>query len=373
MREEIALSGDFTEEEWRSLKSMMQEIQLDSGAVLFEEGTEETDLYLLEEGRLEVSKRGFFIAMFRPGDWVGEMAALVGDKKRTATVKAKEKSVLLKLSLSQLYASTKDNPEIHTKLIMSLSKRMADRLSVSTDSRIQSIQKQLDLARNKIVMAEFLCDVLFGLAAFFYALKIIGLMNFNPRVSTAMSIPLIMLLSYFLLMFIKNSGYPLRAFGLTLNNWKRSVVESVLCTIPLIFLSLVIKWALISTLSIYEDVPLMHFHSLLKRGHLDTIDWLLITVGYALFVPVQALMVNGCMQSAFTKFFVGPRRNFLAIVLSSLIFSTLHLQLSLSLAIFVFFVGCAWGWLYSRHQTILGISISHIIIGIWGGVFMGLP
>jgi membrane protease YdiL (CAAX protease family) len=73
----------------------------------------------------------------------------------------------------------------------------------------------------------------------------------------------------------------------------------------------------------------------------------------------------------FTKFFVGPNNNFLAIVLSNLLFSITHLRISLSLAIFVFFVGCVWGWLYSRHQTIVGISVSHMILGIWSGLFMG--
>ena len=163
---------------------------------------------------------------------------------------------------------------------------------------------------------------------------------------------------------------PISSFGLTWRNWKKSVFESLLCTIPLILISLFIKWALISTVPMYKDAPLLHFHQLVN-SNLPLSNWLLITFGYALFVPLQALMVNGCMQTAFTKFFIGPNKNFLAIVLSNLLFSVTHLHLSLSFAIFVFFAGCAWGWLYSRHHTIVGISVSHMLLGLWGGVVMG--
>jgi hypothetical protein len=31
----------------------------------------------------------------------------------------------------------------------------------------------------------------------------------------------------------------------------------------------------------------------------------------------------------------------------------------------VFVPGLFWGWLYLRHQTLVGVSVSHLLIGLW--------
>lgn len=367
MPDEFEPPLEFSSEEWNIIKPILHRVELETGVILFKEGTEEKDLYFLIEGSLTVTKKGLTVATLGPGNWVGEIAALTGENKRTASVAAEKKCILWKLSLDALSSVTQDNQKIYLKLITALSKAMANRVRSSTDV---AIEHKLEIAQTKVVMAEFLCAILFGLTSFLYAVEFIRLLNLKPKVTAAVSIPLILLLSYFCLTFIKRSGLPISSFGLTWKNWQKSVSESLLCTIPLILVTLLIKWTIISTVPMFKDDPLMNFHHLLK-SHLATADWLLITIGYSLFVPLQALMVNGCMQTVFTKFFVGPNNNFLAIVLSNLLFSITHLRISLSLAIFVFFVGCVWGWLYSRHQTIVGISVSHMILGIWSGLFMG--
>lgn len=368
MSDVLKSPSEFSKEEWNVIKPILHRTELKAGDVLFREGTNEKDVYFLRKGSLSVTKKGHPIATLSSGNWVGEIAALVKENKRTATVTAKKKCVLWKLCLEELGRVTGKNDRIYLKLINGLSKVMADRVKTTTEI---AIEHKLEIAKTKMVMAEFLCAVLFGLVAFLYAIKFTVILDFNAKVTAVISIPLILLLSYFYLVFIKRSGLPIRSFGLTWRNWKKSVSESLLCTIPLILATLLVKWALISTVPMFKDDSLLNFKHLLQ-SHLAISDWILITFGYALFVPLQALMVNGCMQTVFTKFFVGPNKVFWAIILSNLLFSVTHLHLSLSFAIFVFFIGCVWGWLYSRHHTIVGISVSHMIMGIWGGVFMGL-
>ena len=368
MSDALKSPREFSKEEWDTIKPILHRVELDAGEILFREGTNEKDLYFLRKGSLTVTKKGFPVAVLGSGDWVGEIAALIRENKRTATVTAKKKCILWKLPLEKLGKATGNNDKIYLKLITGLSKRMAERVKSSTEV---AIEHKLEIAQTKMVMAEFLCAVLFGLASFLYAIKLIDVLNFNSKVTAVISIPLILLLSYFYLMFIKRSGLPISSFGLTWRNWKKSLFESLLCTIPLILASLLFKWALISTVPMFKDDSLLNFNHLLQ-SHFAISDWILITFGYALFVPLQALMVYGCMQTVFTKFFVSPNKVVLAIILSNLLFSVAHLHLSLSFAIFVFFIGCVWGWLYSRHHTIVGVSVSHMIMGIWGGLFMGL-
>jgi membrane protease YdiL (CAAX protease family) len=37
-----------------------------------------------------------------------------------------------------------------------------------------------------------------------------------------------------------------------------------------------------------------------------------------------------------------------------------------------FLPGLFWGWLYSRHRTLIGVTISHILIGAWIFYFVGV-
>ena len=62
-----------------------------------------------------------------------------------------------------------------------------------------------------------------------------------------------------------------------------------------------------------------------------------------------------------------------AVLLSTLMFTQIHLHLTPAYAIAVFFPSLFWGALYARHRTLVGVSVSHILIGIYVAFFLGLP
>lgn len=54
-----------------------------------------------------------------------------------------------------------------------------------------------------------------------------------------------------------------------------------------------------------------------------------------------------------------------AIFLSNLIFSTMHLFMSVNLALLIFLAGIYFGWLYSRTRNLLGVTLAHALLGAW--------
>ena len=74
--------------------------------VVIGEGERGDALYIISSGVVSVLKQGQErpIAELRAGDFIGEMA-LLGDQKRTATVKAVMPSTLLRLSRKRCHAS----------------------------------------------------------------------------------------------------------------------------------------------------------------------------------------------------------------------------------------------------------------------------
>jgi len=93
---------------------------------------------------------------------------------------------------------------------------------------------------------------------------------------------------------------------------------------------------------------------------------------YLLFVPLQEFIVRGVLQGSFQEFMQGRYKIFWSIVLSNLLFSITHLHISLLTTFIVFIPGLFWGWLYSRHRTLVGVIASHLIIGIWALCIVGI-
>jgi hypothetical protein len=100
----------------------------------------------------------------------------------------------------------------------------------------------------------------------------------------------------------------------------------------------------------------------------------LLVFVYCIFIVVQEFIARGVIISTILNFLEGVKHSRLgAIIMSSMLFSAQHLHLpSIAFAVLVFIPGIFWGWLFVRHRSILGVSISHIIIGIWTIQILGL-
>jgi CRP-like cAMP-binding protein len=80
----------------RSLADQVSRVRCQAGTQIIREGEAGTELYLVESGKLRVTKSGAAIAELGPGDMVGEMALLSGEL-RAADVAALEDAALLTL------------------------------------------------------------------------------------------------------------------------------------------------------------------------------------------------------------------------------------------------------------------------------------
>lgn len=90
------------------------------GEVIFSEGDASRDLYILLAGEVEVIQKGEKLAsLTKSGAFFGEMALLLG-QARSATLRAKEKVFLLKISPKQLPVMMKKMPDLAIKLARNL-------------------------------------------------------------------------------------------------------------------------------------------------------------------------------------------------------------------------------------------------------------
>ena len=85
------------------------------GDAVMTEGERGDSMFIIIHGVVSVYKAGELIADLKEGDFFGEMA-LLGDQVRTATVKIKEQTALLKLSRADILQLAENNPELKERL-----------------------------------------------------------------------------------------------------------------------------------------------------------------------------------------------------------------------------------------------------------------
>jgi CRP-like cAMP-binding protein len=107
------------------------------GTVLFREGEPGKEMYVLQAGRIAISKQvrdvEKVLAILGPGEFFGEMA-IISNKPRNASAKVEEDARLLIIDPRTFEAMIRGNSEIAVRMI----KKLAERLS-EADAQIENL------------------------------------------------------------------------------------------------------------------------------------------------------------------------------------------------------------------------------------------
>jgi CRP-like cAMP-binding protein len=107
------------------------------GTVLFQEGELGKDMFVVQAGRISISKKvrdvEKVLAILGPGEFFGEMA-IISNKPRNATAEVTEDAKLLVIDPKTFEAMIRGNSEIAVRMI----KKLAERLS-EADAQIESL------------------------------------------------------------------------------------------------------------------------------------------------------------------------------------------------------------------------------------------
>jgi CRP/FNR family cyclic AMP-dependent transcriptional regulator len=99
------------------------------GEVVFDEGEPGDELFVVQSGEIELTRRGLGgprrVARFRAGDFFGEISALEG-APRTARAVAVGPACVLRLDRATLEAMCVSEPEIALRLMRGLARRLLD-------------------------------------------------------------------------------------------------------------------------------------------------------------------------------------------------------------------------------------------------------
>lgn len=344
-----------------------------SGETLLEEGSPPGELFFILSGRFEVRKRqagnaeSHVIGSLGAGQCIGEVA-LLDNAPRSASIVAAEDSRVLVVDLKTLESHGGQLGEAATRMKINLGAQIAARLRNANDSTIAHLTARLAEEQLRVEMGKFISRMLFGVSLYVFGLGLTSALSDVVPDSAIITVPISIVLAFFFFRTIKTSPYPIAAYGLTLKDWRGKALEAVLWSLPVLAAILAAKVWMVANIPAFAGQPVFDFA---RSQGLDASQAIMFAVLYCAFTPVQELCTRGGIQCSLTMFLKGRFGAVEAIILSNLMFSLTHLHLSLVTAAMVFPVGLFWGWLFHRQRSLVGVSVSHALIGVVGLFVVG--
>jgi CRP-like cAMP-binding protein len=111
----LPLFGELDHHDLSLLLRWVREVEFADGDLLFEQGSMPYELFVIEDGSVEVTRDGRPIAMLGAGDVVGEMA-LLKLERRWASVIAAGRVTAVALDADDLASMSEQMPELADRL-----------------------------------------------------------------------------------------------------------------------------------------------------------------------------------------------------------------------------------------------------------------
>jgi CRP-like cAMP-binding protein len=328
---------------------------------IMKEGEEGSFVFLAGEGSAYVQKGELKLSDIHPGDLVGLMA-LIDQQPRSASVIAGKDGVSgYAIDLKHWkQLMNEEHAEVKTAILTNYLKYQQTAFRNTNQLGLKEARARLELEKQRVMSAHFFAQMVVGLISFVFLL---GFLTDLAKQIESTFISFVLLFGYAIwsFLFIRHSKIPLRAFGITMDNFQSAIRLIGGATVVFIISLFALKWLLtIMWPEVYGN-RIIDFYLLEKQGLGYT---LIVLVVYALHAFLQEFIARGCIQGGLMQFVVGKWAQWKAIVLSTLMFSTFHIMIDLRYGFITIIPGLFWGYLFYKQKNLLAIGISHIAIGI---------
>ncbi len=365
--------------------------RVDTGDIVFGEGDDSTDVYIILAGSVEVVRtdaedgRPFRIAELSAGDHFGEIS-LVEEQPRSATVRALEPTILLSLSQKDLERIARDDRPLYTTIVTNLTRELSRRLRAANELALRAMRNELEHEKARRSMGAFLIKNLLFLSAYVVGLNVFAEyatggtvpMDVGIRMTIGAALLIKVANAVFAVAMMKRGRYPMAFYGFSSRGWRRHVGEALVWTIGFIGVMTLVKWVLVLTVPSWRYEPVFNFQlaPFLFNVH-DTFSYAaaagLFVLLYFVLAAAQEIIVRASIQNPLSQFLMGKYRVFWSIVISNAIFASTHVHINALFPFLIFFPGLFWGAMYYRQRSLVGVILSHTLVGCWAFLGLGVP
>jgi CRP-like cAMP-binding protein len=341
----IRVSDDYLDDFRRHVEA----VHYAANAVIFRKGDESDFAILIGKGEVEVydEQSGTVLAVSGEGALIGELGMISGDP-RSASARALTPLTGWKIDRSDYREFLSDRPELATLFF----RKIYAQLSQSYGKLSQQFVALEEADRRYHALAFMFVTIVLmvNVYALVNGLILGGLRETHQEQMIFWTSRAMELWGGFILWGLTvRCGLTRHDMGIRMGNLWRSIAVGLLISIPALAGMAYFRTRLYPEL---EGTPLL--------------DPQLISLSvytYILIAALQEWICRGVFLTSIASLMPGKTRPMAAIVISSLVFSTLHLHYSSSLAVVALLTGIVWGWLFLKYRNLAGPIISHFILG----------
>jgi CRP-like cAMP-binding protein/membrane protease YdiL (CAAX protease family) len=350
--EKLNLFDQLPPENLKILKTLLRVEIHPKHAVLFHEGDKGRSLYFLVEGKAAVFKdsngESYCLKKMNAPEIIGEMSFIDG-VVRSATIKTLAASTFVVFDHEIL----SHYPDLLKQVTLSIVQKALQRLRHSNEKYTESLQKQLDQERLRNEFGIFFIIMTLLMLASNAINHIAGSYHLEVKDSW-FSWAYIGLMLVPFLGFVFYFKYPLGMFGVTLNNFKKSLLEG-----------LILGAGLSAIFFVSFDVLEEYIPQLKDQLALNGPRRLAITIIITYFVHsyIQEFIARGLIQTSLRKFF-NDTKGYKTIMLVAVMFGAFHLHFGFIAVLLTTFISIVFGLFYMRHNNLIGVTVLHFILGM---------
>ena len=341
----IRVSDDYLDDFRRHVEA----VHYAANEVIFRKGDESDFAILIGTGEVEVydEQSGTVLAVSGEGALIGELGMISGDP-RSASARALTPLTGWKIDRSDYREFLSDRPELATLFF----RKIYAQLSQSYGKLRQQFVALEDADRRYHALAFMFVTIVLmvNVYALVNGLILGGLRATHQEQMIFWTSRAMELWGGFILWGLTvRCGLTRHDMGIRMGNLWRSIAVGLLISVPALAAMAYFRTRLYPEL---EGTPLL--------------DPQLISLSvytYILIAALQEWICRGVFLTSIASLMPGKTRPMAAIVISSLVFSTLHLHYSSSLAVVALLTGIVWGWLFLKYRNLAGPIISHFILG----------
>ncbi|MBU8907928.1 CPBP family glutamic-type intramembrane protease [Desertibacillus haloalkaliphilus] len=373
-------TADFSEQELHVLSKFCDVYMVDKGQTILKAGELNQSIFLVSFGEIGVYHSNNshdheeLVHRLTDNDYFGE-AALSEEQLEPFTNQTHKPTMLIKVNIHAIM-NDREHQELYIHL---LHKRISDHSerkipeTLLENDRMMVVHTSEERKRYQ-ALGKLASRLLIALSI--YTLLLVSLTDLVATLGASTIVDVTLLIGFALMIYfiIKSSGFPLRSFGLRIDNWKQEATEAVKLTLPVLGFFMVLKWVLITFVPSFSHMSLFNVEAAFADTGFTVSLFIMTIFIYIVFSVVQEFVARVGLQSAFEKFLPHTKAKMLkAILLSNLLFAVAHSHIGLVFALAAFIPGLYWGWLFARQRSLVGVSISHMLIGIWVLFLLGYP
>ncbi|MFH1477074.1 MAG: type II CAAX endopeptidase family protein [Verrucomicrobiota bacterium] len=175
----------------------------------------------------------------------------------------------------------------------------------------------------------------------------------SARVETLITVGLLLALLGIFGFYTRRHRHAWAIWGFTWKGSARALRESLLWCVPGALALIGLKgWLIGQSWSPFFGHPLFNWK----------LSWWIVIMYFFLAVA-QEIISRGFLQTTIERILTGRYRGVMAVFTTSVLFAVVHLHYSAATMLATMVAGLFFGWLYRRHQTLVGVSVAHFLLG----------